>query len=193
MTGLPLPLIKRPTYDHLNPPPVVVPPINFSLVAPGVYRSGHPNRKNFGFLDQLELRGIMYVEGMDDYRPDSMDYVQMNNLILHRYDLSDEADVFTSHGEQIVTSALRIILDTRNHPLLLHDDSGKSTVSLLCGLVRRMQGWSLTGVFAEADMFAGPAGGSEGNGVGEDGREYIAMFKPRKFKYDETWKPTWVV
>ena len=34
-----------------------------------------------------------------------------------------------------------------------------------------MQGWSLTGVYAEGDMFSGPAGGAEGGGVGEAGRE----------------------
>ena len=68
-------------------------------------------------------------------------------------------------------SALAIILDNRNHPLLIHDDMGKSTCTLLCSIIRRMQGWSLTGVFAEGDMFAGPAGGAEGGGVGEAGRE----------------------
>ena len=64
-----------------------------------------------------------------------------------------------------------MILDTRNHPLLIHDDSGKSTCTLVCSLIRRMQRWSLTGVFAEGDMFAGPAGGAEGGGIGEAGRE----------------------
>ena len=42
---------------HAEPP--IVPPINFSLVATGVYRSGHPNKKNFGFLRTLNLRSVM--------------------------------------------------------------------------------------------------------------------------------------
>lgn len=47
---------------HLEIPlKVLVPPINFSLVAPGIYRSGHPNKKNFGFLRRLKLKGIMSV------------------------------------------------------------------------------------------------------------------------------------
>ena len=47
-------------FRHLEPAPeVLVPPINFALVVPGVYRSGHPNKKNFGFLKQLKLKGIM--------------------------------------------------------------------------------------------------------------------------------------
>lgn len=106
-------------------------------------------------------------------------------------------------------AALSVILDTRNHPLLIHDDSGKSTCTLICSLIRRMQGWSLTGIFAEGDMFAGPAGGSEGGGVGEAGREvscrllkgvgcnegltnqFIALFDPREVMVDPASKPSW--
>lgn len=76
----------------LPPPdsPVVVPPINFSLVVPGIYRSGHPNKKNFSFLRRLNLKGIMYVEGSDEYRKDSMDFVNNEGLQLWRFDLSSE-------------------------------------------------------------------------------------------------------
>ena len=55
--------------------------------------------------------------------------------------------------------------------MLIHDDMGKSTTSLLVSLIRRYQRWSLTGIYAEGDMFAGQAGGSEGDGIGEVGRE----------------------
>ena len=58
----PIPLVQSDGYDPLQPPPVVVPPINFSLVAPGVYRSGHPNRRNFDFLRGLHLKGIMWAD-----------------------------------------------------------------------------------------------------------------------------------
>jgi hypothetical protein len=74
-----------------------------------------------------------------------------------------------------VEDILRLVLDTRNHPLLIHDDMGKSVVSVICALVRRMERWSLTGIFAEGDMFAGQAGGSEGSGIGEAGREVCLL------------------
>lgn len=99
--------------DPYRSPAVVVPPINFAMVAPGVYRSGHPNKKNFGFLRGLGLKGIMwvshihpddrcmseielrgthrYVEGTDEYRKDSMDFVRNEGIQLHRYDLSEES------------------------------------------------------------------------------------------------------
>lgn len=58
---------------------ILVPPLNFAMILPGaselaaatrrleadpacpagVYRSGHPNLKNFPFMDTLHLRSIM--------------------------------------------------------------------------------------------------------------------------------------
>lgn len=39
----------------------LIPPLNFSMVASGVYRSGFPNRKNHAFLQQLGLKSVLYV------------------------------------------------------------------------------------------------------------------------------------
>lgn len=156
-------------------PSVLVPPINFALVAPGVYRSGHPNRKNFSFLLGLSLKTIIYLESMT-YRPDSQVFVDSCNIHLHTFDLSDESSLFTPKGKEEIAAVMALVLDRRNHPVLIHDDMGKSTVSLVCALLRRLQRWSLTGIFAEGDMFAGHAGGSEGSGVGEAGRE-VSQFE----------------
>ncbi|KAF9127528.1 hypothetical protein BGW39_005795 [Mortierella sp. 14UC] len=41
-------------YESANA--VLVPPLNFALVAPGVYRSGHPNKHNFPFMKKLGLK-----------------------------------------------------------------------------------------------------------------------------------------
>ena len=79
--------------------------------------------------------------------------------------------LYTTTGHETLISALSVVLDSSNYPLLIHDDMGKATCSLICSLIRRLQGWSVTGIFAEGDMFAGPAGGAEGGGVGEAGRE----------------------
>ncbi|RLN89995.1 hypothetical protein BBJ28_00002389 [Nothophytophthora sp. Chile5] len=39
----------------------LIPPLNFSMVASGVYRSGFPNRKNHAFLQELGLKSVLYV------------------------------------------------------------------------------------------------------------------------------------
>ena len=45
--------------DEMAHDAVLVPPLNFAMVAPGVYRSGYPNKKNFPFLRKLGLKSIM--------------------------------------------------------------------------------------------------------------------------------------
>lgn len=84
---------------------VVVPPINFSLVAPGIYRSGHPNKKNLLFLRRLKLKSVMYLEGTDEYRKDSREFVEREGIELFRFDLVKE-DVSLSVSDGKKTRAL---------------------------------------------------------------------------------------
>ena len=152
-----------------------------------------------------------YLVGTEEYRKDSLDFIKEEDIALHRFDLStidvsvssdmpqamssvdpcSSQDPFTPAGRKTILDALSVVLDTRNHPMLIHDDMGKSTCTLLCSLIRRIEGWSLTGIYAEGDMFAGPAGGSEGGGVGEAGREFIALFNPKDVEVDQAYLPYW--
>ena len=53
------PLPAPAGLDILAAQALVVPPLNFDMVAAGVYRSGHPNERNFEFMRRLGLRSIM--------------------------------------------------------------------------------------------------------------------------------------
>jgi hypothetical protein len=46
---------------------LLIPPLNFAMVQKGVYRSGFPNNRNFGFLKQLGIRCIVCLAG--EYSP----------------------------------------------------------------------------------------------------------------------------
>ena len=39
----------------------LIPPVNFSMVAKGVYRGSYPNFRNFSFLKHLGLRSILFL------------------------------------------------------------------------------------------------------------------------------------
>jgi len=41
----------------------IIPPLNFAMVSPGIYRSGFPNRRNFTFIRKLGLKSILYLTG----------------------------------------------------------------------------------------------------------------------------------
>lgn len=95
--------------------PLVVPPINFSLVAPGLYRSGHPNQKNLGFLKRLKLKTIVYLED-GDYRPDARGFVEREECQFWQFPIGKEKELFDESGQGRVFDALSVVLDTRNYP-----------------------------------------------------------------------------
>lgn len=41
--------------------PLLIPPLNFAMVQPGIYRSGYPNKMNFPFLKKYKIKTIVYV------------------------------------------------------------------------------------------------------------------------------------
>src|SRR5690242_1563617 len=51
-------ILKKITMELNN---ILVPPLNFALVLPGIYRSGYPNPKNYPFLKSLGLTIIIYL------------------------------------------------------------------------------------------------------------------------------------
>eukprot|EP00966_Prymnesium_polylepis_P209684 4856690-Prymnesium_polylepis.1 len=45
----------------MAPSTAVTPPDNFAMVWRGIYRSGFPTKKNFGFLSRLGLRSVVFM------------------------------------------------------------------------------------------------------------------------------------
>ncbi|KAG1363446.1 putative Tyrosine-protein phosphatase DSP3 [Cocos nucifera] len=50
--------------------------------------------------------------------------------------------------------ALRVLLDIRNHPVLIHCKRGKHRTGCLVGCFRKLQNWCLPSVFEEYMRFA---------------------------------------
>lgn len=55
-----------------------------------------------------------------------------------------------------VVDALSVILDVRNHPMLIHCNKGKHRTGCVVGCLRRLQTWSLTSIFEEYRRFSHP-------------------------------------
>ncbi|KAI3620156.1 protein-tyrosine-phosphatase [Malassezia furfur] len=161
---------------------IVVPPLNFDMVAPGVYRSGHPNERNFRFLQRLNLRSIVYLAN-DDYRPNVLQWSRQQglNVFHHRVNLNKEP--FTEMDEAEVASALEHVLDKRNHPVLIHCNKGKYRVGSLVGCLRRLQGWSHISILEEYARFAGDKIADE---------EFIVMFDLARVQLDPEHRPDWL-
>ncbi|KAI9323907.1 tyrosine-specific protein phosphatase family protein [Zopfochytrium polystomum] len=135
-------------------PSKVVPPLNFAMVATGVYRSGYPNKKNFPFLLSLRLNTIMYVCA-DDIGEDNVRFCGENGIRLIHYRIQGNKEPFMEIDQTVMASALADVLDVRNHPILIHCNKGKHRVGCLVGCLRKLQDWSLTSIFDEYQRFSG--------------------------------------
>ncbi|KAG2225497.1 hypothetical protein INT45_010324 [Circinella minor] len=161
----------------------LVPPLNFAMVAPGVYRSGHPNRQNFSFLRKLGLRTIMYF-AMEDYPPEMQHFIQHEGLEVFHYKMEGNKEPFIELNPEDITDALTKLLDEKNHPVLIHCLKGKHRIGCLVGCLRKIQRWSMTSIFDEYRKFADTK-------VLAD-QEFIETFDHEQVHYDPKYQPEWL-
>jgi tyrosine-protein phosphatase SIW14 len=151
----PLNCVKKTTTMETKH--LLVPPLNFALVMPGIYRSGFFNTRNYRFLKQSLIKSVVHVsvDGYAEHKigEDNLVFMKENNIRMFKCPLNPHKDPFAHTEEFVVAEALSILLDTRNHPVLVHDDKGKHRAGVLIGCLRKIQGWSLASIFHEYSLF----------------------------------------
>ncbi|KAI8394159.1 tyrosine phosphatase family-domain-containing protein [Radiomyces spectabilis] len=161
----------------------LVPPLNFAMIAPGVYRSGHPNKQNFSFLRKLGLKTIMYF-ATEDYPPEMVHFIEREGIEVFHYRMEGNKEPFIEMNPDDISHALVKLLDERSHPVLIHCLKGKHRIGCLVGCLRKIQRWSMTSIFDEYRKFAGTK-------VLAD-QEFIEIFDHQKVPYDPKYQPAWL-
>ncbi|ORX65097.1 protein-tyrosine phosphatase [Linderina pennispora] len=163
---------------------LIVPPLNFAMIAPGVYRSGFPNPKSQPFLLQLGLRTIIYI-----YDGECKDYHQKfisdNDIKFRHFCVTANKEPFEEMDHAMVSEILAVILDTRNHPLLIHCNRGIRRVGCVVGCVRKLQGWAMTAIFDEYQRFSGTK-------IRISDQEFIEVFQT-PVHVDPQYRPQWLL
>jgi len=136
---------------------MMIPPLNFAMVSPGVYRSGYPNYRNFGFLSKLGIRCIVKLstEEPSDITIglQNEEFVKENGIALLEFPIEGQKEPFGVSSSEKIRQALHAILDDRNHPVLVHCDKGKHRTGTVIGCLRKQQGWALSSIFDEYSRF----------------------------------------
>ncbi|TNY19890.1 tyrosine phosphatase family-domain-containing protein [Rhodotorula diobovata] len=182
--------------DHTG---VLFPPLNFSMILPGVYRSGHPHKTNFPFLDSLNLRSIMYLSP-EDYRHDTHSWAQERGLDIFHVRVDVSKDPTVEVDEALVREALEKVLDERNLPILLHDNKGRHLPSILAALLRFVTDWTLEAALDEYRVFLPPEDDWVREKPGKSKKEkeraadlqLIARFPLDSLTYDPQHAPPWL-
>ncbi|KAF8097926.1 hypothetical protein N665_0279s0055 [Sinapis alba] len=141
-------------HDNDEGGEVLIPPKNFWMVEDGIYRSGFPQLENFGFLSTLNLKSIIYL-CPEPYPEENLKSLESNNIKLFHFGIHGKTDPSTPMPKDTVLSALRVLVDVRNHPILIHCKQGKHRTGCLVGCLRKVQNWCLSSVLEEYQNCAG--------------------------------------
>lgn len=170
--------------QYANPDEIIVPPVNFSLVAKGVYRGSYPNLRNFTFLRNLKLKTVLFL-CPEDYVARNANFLRKNGINLITVAMSGNKEPFKTIPREQMVEALRHITDTRNHPIYVHCIKGTHRTGAVIGCLRRLQNWCLTSIFEEYRCFAG----AKARQIDE---QYIELFEPPVDELDHTHFPGWL-
>ncbi|KAK7208437.1 tyrosine phosphatase family-domain-containing protein [Myxozyma melibiosi] len=130
-------------------------PENFSMVAPGIYRSSFPQAENFEYLKKKNFKSILVLVP-EPYPEHNKRFLKENNIQFFQVGLSQNKEPFANVSSEAITTALKIAINPANHPLLIHCNGGKHRTGCLVGCIRKLQDWSLTMIFDEYRRFAHP-------------------------------------
>nr|XP_010312732.1 tyrosine-protein phosphatase DSP1 isoform X2 [Solanum lycopersicum] len=133
---------------------LLVPPLNFAMVDYGVFRSGFPDTANFAFLQTLGLRSIIYL-CPERYPEDNVEFLNANGIRLFQFAIEGSKEPpLVNIPEETIKEALKVVLDEKNRPLLIHCKRGKHRTGSLVGCLRKLQKWCLTSIFDEYQRYA---------------------------------------
>ena len=130
-----------------------MPPLNFAMVDDGIFRSGFPAAANFRFLKSLNLRSIVYL-CPEPYPETNAEFLAKNGIKLHQFGIEGRKEPFVNIPDDKIREALKVVLDVKNQPLLIHCKRGKHRTGCVVGCLRKLQKWCLSSVFDEYQRFA---------------------------------------
>lgn len=132
------------------------PPDNFAMVCPGVYRSSFPSSKHFEFLRTIGLKTVLTLVQEEEYPAANRDFFKQEKIRFLQIGIPGNKEPFVTIPDEKIRRALSVVLDKRNHPLLIHCNKGKHRTGCLVGCLRKMQCWSSTSIFEEYRRFSFP-------------------------------------
>jgi len=171
VSTIPIPAEHEAFVRAPEPRVVLVPPLNFGMVAPGVYRSGYPNSKNFPFMKKLRFKSIVYL-CPEAYLDPNQEFVAAENIRVFQFHIEGNLEPLVEISQTVMNEALSHIVDQRNYPILVHCQKGNHRTGCLVGCLRRLMNWSLSSTLMEYRRYTG-------SNVRLLDMQYIELFKPQ--------------
>ncbi|KAK9031421.1 hypothetical protein V6N11_032803 [Hibiscus sabdariffa] len=118
--------------SEINGEELFVPPLNFAMVDNGVFRNLCP----------------------ETYPEVNNEFLKANGIMLFQFGIDGCKEPFVNIPEETIREALNVVLDVKNHPVLIHCKRGKHRTGCVVGCLRKLQRWCLSSIFDEYQRFA---------------------------------------
>lgn len=133
----------------IQPKPQFVPPLNFSLVEDGIYRSGFPMPINYPFLQQLGIKTIIYLgdlglekkkekgKGKDKDKEKDKEKDKGKEKDKKLKDKHGSAEIMDNYKTWIATTDItfhHLVMESSQEPFLLQERHNQSEKSLITAL-----------------------------------------------------------
>ena len=130
-------------------------PVNFQVIAPGIYRSSYPQYAHFNKLADLELKTIITL--VPETLPlEYANFLSSNGIVHHHIPILANKDEERFTDAETVNSVLSIMLDPENYPLLIHCNKGKHRTGCMTACFRRTCGWTQEACIQEYERYSTP-------------------------------------
>ena len=181
-------LVQRASMmNQIDRPPArrIVPPLNFAPVEKQLYRCGQPAPINFPFLEELNLKTILWL-AVEDPSDSFLSFADDHEITFHHLGLVTEgSNPWDQLTESSIINALEIILKKESYPLLICCGMGRHRSGTVIGCLRRLQGWNLASILDEYRRFAGAKSGRVLIEL------HIEAFDTSSIKFDPINTPSW--
>ena len=150
----------------LTPDPLVA-PVNFGMVADGVYRCGLPEPRHATFLDALRLRCVLVL--CPEGPPDDLAAWAADRGVTVLAPSSVQSGKGTALREAAARDVVDILRNPAQHPVLVTCAVGRYRTGVAVGCLRKTQRWTLSAILEEYRRFAGAK-------ARLDNEEFIELF-----------------
>lgn len=91
----------------------VIPPANFAMVCPGVYRSGYPKPMNHSFLKSLKLKTLIFM-CPEDCDEANREFCKQSGIEILQFGIQGNKEPFSDIPEPVCYSTISCILSVAN-------------------------------------------------------------------------------
>ncbi|KGQ00887.1 hypothetical protein PAAG_12430 [Paracoccidioides lutzii Pb01] len=130
-------------------------PDNFAEIVKGVYRSSFPLPVHLDSIAKLHLKTIIILVD-EEWSPDYGEFIRKNGITSYIIPILANKVPQVSTPYETVVEVLKIILNPKNHPLLIHCNKGKHRTGCIVACFRRVQGWSVIAALQEYQKYSIP-------------------------------------